>query len=162
MKRRLSLLSVLLAVFLLCGCISSSGSTFTRDGLSMTLPSYFQDKSADSYANNLNFLYSYGSMGFLGIREKRSDFPAGYENMGLEAYAKFVILGNGLTCQLMERDGFYTFSYTAQSAEGELTYVAIVLEDQDAYWTVQGYCLSQYYEENQALLWKYLITAKVN
>ena len=110
----------------------------------------------------MDFLYTYGGTGFLGIREKRLDFPAGYENMDLEAYGKFVILGNGLSCDLQKKDGFYTFSYEKDAPEGKLTYVAIVLESKDAFWTVQGYCLSSFYGENAAFLWETLKSAKLH
>lgn len=161
MKRALSLFLALLLLGALAGCSGPKEVAFSRNGLTLTLPSYFADKAGEDYAQDVDFLCAYGTMGFLGIREERSAFPEGYQNMGLVPYGKFVILGNGLTCQLEEKEGFYTFSYTKETEEGNFTYVAIVLECADAYWTVQGYCLSQFFEENQALLWRYLKTAQV-
>ena len=161
MKRLFSLFLLLtFCGVLFCGCLDNYRA-FERNGLSLRLPGYFEDKSGESYAREQDFLYSYGGMGFLGIREKRSDFPAGYENMGLEAYGNFVIYGNQLPCELTKRDGFYTFTYEKDAPEGRLTYVAIVLEDKDAFWTVQAYCLSEFYPENASLIWKCLTSAKV-
>lgn len=163
MKRRLSLLFLLaLTAILFCACFGGNKVTFQKDGLSLSLPAGFTDKSGEAFAKNLNFLYTYGGTGFLGIREKRSDFPAGYENMGLEAYGKFVILGNKLDCELQKKDGLYTFTYEVAAPEGSLTYVAIVLEDGDAYWTVQGYCLSSDYTANETLIWNSLKSAKIS
>ncbi|MBQ3000497.1 MAG: hypothetical protein IJD63_01975 [Oscillospiraceae bacterium] len=161
MKRTLSL--ILLFIFyvnLFCGC-TDGYQTVEAKGLTLRIPGYFEDKSSESYAAEQDFLYSYGGMGFLGIREKRSDFPAGYENMGLEAYGNFVIYGNQLSCELTKRDGFYTFTYEKDAPEGTLTYVAIVLENKEAFFTVQAYCLSEFYNENASLIWKCLTSAKV-
>ena len=161
MKRTFSLILLLsLCIGLLCGCVDGY-QTVGSNGLTLRLPGYFEDKSSESYAAEQDFLYSYGGMGFLGIREKRSDFPAGYENMGLKAYGNFVIYGNELPCELTMRDGFYTFTYEKDAPEEKLTYVAIVLENKDAFWTVQAYCLSEFYPENASLIWKCLTSAKV-
>ncbi len=162
MKRLLRFLPLVLAVFLLCGCSPKKTTTFTKNGISLTLPTYFEDKSGESYGKDVDFLYTYGGMGFLGIREARSEFPAGYGEMDLEAYGKYVIFGNNLTCELTKKDGFYTFTYEVSAAEGALTYVAVVLEGKDAFYTVQGYCLSRFYKENASLLWKYLTSVKIS
>ena len=152
-------------VFLLCFCClygcGDDTEVYERNGLSLSLPAYFEDKSGESYASDYDFLYTYGGTGFLGIQEKRSDFPAGYENMDLEAYGKFVIFGNNLSCSLEKKDGFYTFSYEKDAPEGKLTYVAIVLESGNAFWTVQAYCVSSFYEENASFLWESLKSAKL-
>lgn len=162
MKRLLRFLPLVTAVLLICGCFSNT-QTFTRNGISMKLPTYFEDKSEESYAENVDFLYTYGGMGFLGIVEKRSEFPGNYGEMDLEAYGKYVIFGNELSCELKKKDGFYTFTYEVPAApEGSLTYVAVVLEGKDAFYTVQGYCLSSFYEENASVLWKYLTSVKIS
>lgn len=162
MKRLFCLAIVIFLCFgSLCGC-NDDTKVYERNGLSLELPAYFEDKSSESYASDYAFLYTYGGTGFLGICENRWDFPSGYENMGLDAYAKFVILGNNLSCELEKKDGFYTFSYEKDAPEGKLTYVAIVLESEDAFWTVQAYCLSSFYPENTAFLWESLKTAKLH
>lgn len=161
MKRLFSLFLLLtLCAGLLCGC-TDGYQTIEKNGLTLRLPGYFEDKSSEDYASGQDFLYSYGGMGFLGIRENRSDFPEGYGNMDLEAYGNFVIYGNELPCQLTKREGFYTFTYEKDAPEGKLTYVAIVLENKDAFWTVQAYCLSEFYPENASLIWKCLTSAKL-
>ena len=144
----------------LCGC-GDDGQKIEKNGLTMHLPNYFTDRSSESYAKDYDFLYTYGGTGFLGIRENRSDFPAGYENMDLEAYGKFVIFGNQLTCELTQKDGFYTFTYEKDAPEGTLTYIAIILSDENAFWTVQAYCLSSFFAENQSFMWKTLTSAKI-
>ncbi len=160
MKRLFAIgLLLILSAGLLCGCVETN-QTIKVDGLQMKLPTYFENKSSESYAAGYDFLYTYGGTGFLGIREKRSDFPFGYENMDLEAYGKFVIFGNQLPCELTKKDGLYTFTYKKAAPEGDLTYIAIVLEDADAFWTVQAYCLSNFYEENADFMWKALQSAK--
>ena len=160
--KRLFAIALLLVVFtgLFCGCQEDT-QLVKKNGLQMKLPVYFEDKSSESYAKDYDFLYTYGGTGFLGIREKRSDFPEGYENMDLEAYGKFVIFGNQLPCELTKKDGFYTFTYKKVAPEGDLTYIAIILEDEDAFWTIQAYCLSSFYEENASFLWKTLTGAKI-
>ena len=162
MKRLFCLvIATLLCFFSLQGCQEDT-ALYTRSGLSLELPAYFEDKSTESYAADYSFLYAYGGIGFLGICENRWDFPEDYQNMGLDAYAKFVIFGNNLSCELEKKDGFYTFSYEKDAPEGKLTYVAIVLENEDAYWTVQAYCLSSFYTQNAAFLWESLKTAKLH
>ncbi len=159
--KRLFAMALLLAlcVGLTAGC-ADTYQHIRCSGLEMKLPAYFENKSSQSYASGYDFLYAYGGTGFLGIREKRADFPAGYENMDLEAYGKFVIFGNQLSCELTQKDGFYTFTYESSAPEGDLTYIAIVLADEDAFWTVQAYCLSSFYEENADFMWKTLKSAK--
>ncbi len=160
MKRLFAI--ALLLIFcsgLFCGC-KEDVQTIRANGLQLELPTYFANNSNESYAKDYDFLYTYGGTGFLGIAEKRSDFPAGYENMDLEAYGKFVIYGNGLSCELTQKDGFYTFTYEKDAPEGNLTYVAIVLESESAFWTVQAYCLTSFYEENASFMWKTLTSAK--
>ena len=162
MKRLFCLAIVIFLCFgSLCGC-NDDTKVYERSGLSLELPAYFEDKSSESYAGDYTFLYTYGGTGFLGIRENRSDFPSGYENMGLDAYGKFVILGNNLSCELEKKDGFYTFSYEKDTPEGKLTYVAILLENEDAFWTVQAYCLSSFYEKNTSFMWDSLTSAKLH
>ena len=160
--KRLFAIALLLIVCagLLSGCLETE-QTIRVDDLQMKLPTYFEDKSSESYAAGYDFLYTYGGTGFLGIREKRSDFPAGYEKMDLEAYGKFVIFGNQLPCELTQKDGFYTFTYKKAAPEGDLTYIAIVLEGKDAFWTVQAYCLSSFYADNADFMWETLTSAKV-
>ena len=161
MKRFLRVaVPILLFISIFCGC-SDDTRTFQKGDLSIKLPSYFEDRSNESYAKSYDFLYTYGGTGFLGICEKRSDFPSGYEKMDLEAYGKFVIYGNNLSCELTKRDGVYTFTYEKDAPEGKLTYIAIVLETEDAFWTVQAYCLSKFYLENASLMWECLKSAKV-
>ncbi len=161
MKRLLAITFLLLyCACLFCGC-TEDVQLVEKNGLQMKIPNYFADKSSESYAKDYEFLYTYGGIGFLGIREKRSDFPTGYENMDLEAYGKFVIFGNQLSCELTKKDGFYTFTYEKNAPEGDLTYIAIVLEDENAFWTVQAYCLTSFYEENASFLWKTLTGAKI-
>ena len=119
MKRTFSLILLLLFyVNLLCGC-GDGYQTVENSGLTLRLPGYFEDKSNEDYAAGQDFLYSYGGMGFLGIRENRSDFPEGYGSMDLKAYGNFVIYGNGLPCELTLRDGFYTFTYKKTAPEGD-------------------------------------------
>ena len=161
MKRFFAIaLLLLLGVGLFCGCQYDS-RRIEKNGFTMELPDYFADRSSESYAADYDFLYTYGGTGFLGICENRSEFPAGYENMDLESYGKFVIYGNQLSCELTKKDGFYTFTYEKDAPEGKLTYIAIVLEDERAFWTVQAYCLSSFYEENTAFMWKTLTSAKI-
>jgi hypothetical protein len=160
MKRLLSVaLLLVFCIGLFSGC-AKDGQTILVDGFQMEIPAYFENKSNESYAKDYNFLYTYGGIGFLGIQEKRSDFPAGYENMDLEAYGKFVIYGNQLSCELIKKDGFYTFTYEKDAPEGNLTYIAIVLESESAFWTVQAYCLTDFYAENADFLWTTLKSAK--
>ena len=162
MKRLFCLTMVFALCFCcVCGC-GNNTKAFEKNGLSLKLPVYFEDKSSESYASSYEFLYTYGGIGFLGIREKSSDFPEGYENMDLESYGKFVIYGNDLSCELQKKDGFYTFSYEKDAPEGKLTYVAIVLKSKDAFWTVQAYCVSSFYAENASFLWKCLKSAKLH
>jgi hypothetical protein len=162
MKRLLSVTLLLVFCIGLFGGCAEDGQTILVDDFQMEIPAYFENKSNESYAKDYNFLYTYGGIGFLGIQEKRSDFPAGYENMDLEAYGKFVIFGNNLSCELQKKDGFYTFSYEKDAPEGKLRYVAIVLESDDAFWTVQAYCISNFYEENASFMWDCLTSAKLH
>ena len=153
MKRLFAL--VLVAFLLLTGC-SPSTKDFTSQGLTLTLPSAFEDLSGEQFGKDATFLYGYGDRFLLGIKEDKSEIYQHYPDISLLLFGTVVIQAHGLSCKLTQKDGFYCFQYTADG----ISYLAVVLESDDAFWTVQAYCPEDKFSELQNSLWTYLKTAR--
>ena len=152
MKRLFALM--LAVLLLLSGC--SSTRKFTTEGLTLTLPKAFQDLSREHYGENATFFYGYGDRFLLGVKEDKDEIYKHYPNISLLEFGTVVIQAHGLSCKLTQKDGFYCFRYTSNG----ITYLAIVLESDDAFWTVQAYCPEEKFTEVQDSLWTYLTTAR--
>ena len=154
MKRLLVLM--LATVLLLTGCAVTR--SYTVQDLTLTLPKAFTDLSQETYSENAAFLYGAGDCFLLGVREDKQTLLSHYPDLTLQDFGTLVIAAHQLDCKLTIKDGFYCFTYTT----GGITYLSVVLEGSNSFWTVQGYCASDKFAENQNALWLYLTTAKVS
>jgi hypothetical protein len=151
MKRLLA--CVLIGLLLLTGCTS----THSRDGLTLSLPKDFEDLSGAAYAQGLTLLYGNESMALLGIREEKA--PLADRNLTLEDYALLVLELNGIDAPVEQADGYYCFTYQAQAEQVQCTYLSVVLEDSENFWTLQAYCPSADFAKNRDTMWQILTSA---
>ena len=148
MKRfALAFVSILVAMCLLGGCADNypEGQTVTYGDLQITLPGDFIDLSAESYAEDAEFLYGRNTLILKAMAEKKDTL----QKMTLDAYTSLVIKGNQLTCvPEVFRDG-YLFSYETMVGNENYTYTTAVFEGQTNFWLLQFYCPSVNLSENQ-------------
>lgn len=161
MNRTSKLLALVLALLLLVGC-TLPDKTVSCEDLTISLPGHFVDLSDQDVAQSMTFLYGFGTVAVMGLREARSELEANYPNITLEQYAKSIIAVSRLDCVLTQRDGLYTFTYTAAADSLSFTYLSAVYEGTDAFWVVQAYCLTEEFPKNEASLWQYLLSVKVS
>ena len=155
MKRLFAL--ALAALLLLTGCNSPSATKdFASAGLTLTLPNVFADISGEQYGTGATFLYGYGDRFILGVKEDKATICQHYPDISLLEFGTVVIQAHKLSCKLTQKDGFYCFRYTADG----ISYLAVVLESSDAFWTVQAYCPEEKFPELEDSFWSYLKTAR--
>ena len=138
---------LLLVVCLLTGCNGyyPEGKTLTFEDLQLTLPGDFIDLSAESYAQNANFMYGRKTLVFQGLSEKKSDL----QTMTLSQYTNYVITGNGLSCTPESVGDGYLFTYDAPIGDKVYTYTTATIEGQTNFWILQFYCPKENLSENQ-------------
>ncbi len=151
MKRLLA--CVLIGLLLLTGCTNAH----SRAGLTLSLPKDFEDLSGAAYAQGLTLLYGNETMAVLGIREGKA--PLADRNLTLEDYARLVLEVNGIDAPVEQSGGYYCFTYEAQTEQVQCTYLSVVLEDSENFWTLQAYCPSADFAENRESMWKILTSA---
>ena len=152
--------AVILALLMITACFSGCELTkekaFTKDGLTITLPGHFQDLSGQDYAQGMSFLYGFGNVAVMGIREQKAGLEAYMSELTLENYGKLMISTNGLSCQLTQKDDLLTFVYEVENSGTSYTYLSAVFESDSDFWTVQSYCTTATYAKNYDAMWSYL------
>lgn len=140
------LLSLCLA--LLCGC-SAEPETFSKDGVSITLTSQFDELEQEGC------VAVYGSRNE-AVMLQREDF-ASLASIGIteasttKEYAEAVIRVNELTdVTVEERDGIICFTYTAKSGNTTYSYLATAHKGADAFWLIQFSSTEKKFAEKEA------------
>ena len=146
MKKLLAIvlcLAVSLSVF--CGCEKVldkvvEPKTVTVDDLTMTLPGYFLDYSAQDWAKDFPFVYGYNSSAVLGVKEDIATLETSLPNLTAMEYAKLFLQYNNVTSEITEQEGVITFSYTATVDNTVIAYKCGVFKGQQNFWVIQCYC----------------------
>ena len=139
--------SVLVSLCLLGGCADNypEGKTITYEDLQMTLPGDFIDLSAESYAEDAQFLYGRNTLILKAMAEKKGTL----QEMSLDVYTSWVIKGNELSCTPEIFHDGYLFSYETPVGNENYTYTTAVFEGKTNFWLLQFYCPSVNLKENQ-------------
>ena len=157
MRRALAfLLSLLLLTGICCGC---STQHWRYEELSFTLPGEFQNRSAESYAAEFDFLFDNGTVAIAGIRETRQALAA-FGALDAEAYTRLVITHNALTCQPVQRNGLWCFSYDAVSQGTPMTYICAIYEAEQSFWQIQAYCAAADFPTNSDAMWDWVLSMR--
>lgn len=160
MKKVVSIVVVFVMLLgLLCGCASEQ--QFTKEGLTITLNSTFKDESTSSYAEGKAFFYTSRSCAVMGIRDDRAQLETLLGELTLEEYGNLIIELNDLDGTMSQRDGLWTFTYTASVDNADYTYLSAVYEAADSFWTVQVYCGTDNYGKLADTMFGYLKTVTV-
>ena len=145
------LLSLCLA--LLCGC-SAEPETFSKDGVSITLTSQFEELEQEGC------VAVYGSHSE-AVMIQKEEFAALAEigihkDSTTEDYANAVIRANDLSeSTVEERDGIVCFTYTAKSGLKTYTYLATAHKSEDAFWLIQFSTSDKKFEEKESTFLSY-------
>lgn len=160
MKKVVSIVVVFVMMLgLLCGCVADK--QFTKDGLTITLPVTFKDDSDSSYAEGKSFFYVSNNCAVIGIKDDRAELESLLGELTLEEYGSLIIDLNELGGTLSQRDGLWTFTYTADVDNVDYTYMSAVYETADSFWTVQIYCETDNYGKLADTMFGYLKTVTV-
>lgn len=134
----------MLALLLCCLCVGLSAcgakaKTFSKEGLTITLTTEFQEKEIVSQT-----LYLQSSdVIFVALKETNDSLTeAGYnvEEMNASAYAKVVIANNNMEATVEEDENLITFSYSKNVSDKDICYVAYTFKGTDAFWLCQFAC----------------------
>ena len=150
MARRTVALTLLLLLLLFAGC---SAQQQTHKDLSFTLPAGFEDRSAEAYAADFDFLYENGPVALSGIRETRQALEAYFGKVDAQRYARLVIALNQIESEPVQRNGIWCFSYEAVSGGVPMTYLCAIYEAEESLWQVQTYCATADLAAQQDAMW---------
>ena len=149
-------------LFFLCLSLAGCGGKAQRvekEDISLTLPKNFEDVSLAAYAQDLDFLFNGPGVAVSGIREEKSDFVIS-TIAGLQSYSFSLAAASGMTEPPDAWEMGYTFSYKAIIGGEEYTYLIASLQTEDAFWALQGYCLSGDFGKYEPILWEIFTSAK--
>ena len=151
MRRALSLVfSLLLLAGSLTGC---SAQHWRYEELSFTLPADFQNRSAEGYAADFDFLFENGTFAVAGIRETKQAL-ADFGSLDGAAYTQLLLEHNNLACQPEKQGAAWCFSYEAVSHGKPITYCCAVYEAPNSFWQIQAYCATEDLPSQQATMWE--------
>lgn len=134
----------MLALLLCCLCVGLSAcgakaKTFSKEGLTITLTTEFQEKEIVSQT-----LYLQSSdVIFVALKETNDSLTeSGYnvEEMNTSAYAKIVIENNNVEAIVEEDENLTTFSFCKNVSGKNICYVAYTFKGTDAFWLCQFAC----------------------
>ncbi len=144
MKKILAVTLAILSILIgLTGC-GMEEKTYSKSGMSITLPGYFYEKELMTYTYYLESIDSI----VLVIKEtfdyleNNSEFNS---NSSLTEYANAVITNNKLDSEVERRqDGKYEFFNFEKTVDGkDFFYLATVYKSQDSFWLIQFACLTK-------------------
>lgn len=136
---------LLTAAFLLAGCTDPVGKTVSCGDIQLTVPGDFTDLSTESYAQDADLFYGWGTLIFIGLKESKASLQA----MTLEEYTGYVVSGNELSCTPTAYGDGYRFTYETPIENIPYTYTVATYEGAENFWILQFYCPSEKLEENQ-------------
>ena len=159
MKRYLSILLIVITVFMLTACGSTSiknGKTFTESDFEITLTNDFVKKEL----SGIKYYYEDNTNGILAIINVESKQL--FENAGVNfpddaySYAEFVVKANSLSDSKVVTKGNYAqFSYKKTNNGKEYYYYATAHKAGDAYYLVNIFCFASQESEYQDLFAKW-------
>jgi len=149
MKKMIRVLALLLALTLLAGCGASS-KTYTCNELSMEVPSYMRDVSGQSAFSDFTFALDSTKIAVFGLNETFADYPV-LEEYDTKGYADLVISSYGLDSTAVQRGNYHYVIYTAETEQGEYTYVAGIFRNDKGFWMIQVCAPTKNYDQETFL-----------
>ena len=157
MKKYLSLLLVIVALFMLTGCgTDKDAKLFTESDFEVTLNTGFVKKSI----RGIKYYYENNDMQ-IGVTVNNESKQL-FENAGVEfpddvvGYAEFVVKANNLTDSKVVSKGKYAqFDYKKTVNGKEYYYYGTTHRSGDTYWMINFYCRSEKASEYQDIFAKW-------
>ena len=131
-----------LLILCLLGCSAAKDTQITCKELTLTLPEIYLDLSAESYAEEADFLYGRGRLIVMGLGEAKSEL----KTATLDGYTALVLKAHALTCSPERTGNGYRFSYDAPVGDPVYSYVTATYESSAHFWVIQCYCPAEYLE----------------
>ena len=119
-----------------------------KNTLSLTLSEDFVDYSDNIAAENYDFLYTNGNIAIGMICNTKP------EHFTLEDYA--MREAEYFQTEMTEKDGFWTIAFEDFDSNDPQMMINVYYENDNSFWTVQGFCLSENYEQYQTQIWQYI------
>lgn len=111
----------------------NSASTFSADGMKITLSDEFEETKVGSYTA----AYDSEDVAVFALKES-FNLVKGSENYSLRQYAQSVIDVNNLgSAEITESGGLTHFEYENKTSGGSFKYITYVYKTDDAFWLIQ-------------------------
>lgn len=139
MKKCLRIAALLLAMCLLAGCTSGDlDKSFTCRELTMTVPVIMKDVSDQDEFASFTFALDSSLVAIFGLNETFEEYPV-LKDYDTQDYAQLIISGNSLDALVTERlnQDYHYFVYSADTEDGEYTYVVGIFENDNGFWMIQ-------------------------
>ena len=139
MKKMIRIIAILMVVCLLAGCGGgNSVKSFTCGNLTMNVPTIMRDVSGQADFAAFTFALDSSRLAIFGLNETFEEYPVleDYDTLG---YAELIISGNSLNAVATERaeKDYHYVVYTAETEDGEFTYVAGIFRNDTGFWMIQ-------------------------
>ena len=160
MKKMIRIVSLLLALVLLTACGGASTKSYTCRELTMEVPSSMRDVSGQSDFSTFTFALDSKKLAIFGLNETFAEYPV-LEEYTTKDYADLVIelySVNGTAAQRAGKNYHYII-YTAQTSQGEFTYMAGIFKNSTGFWMIQIAAPTADY--NQEAFFSYMDTVNI-
>lgn len=167
MKKLKVLVALLLVASLLSGCsllnavLSQQEKEYTYENISVMLPANCLNYSGTALAGDMTFMFANDSISFFGVKESKTDISEMFGQMNLQGYAQLIAQLYELDAEPVQKDGFWTVTYTNSVDADTYTYISVFYETANSFWNIQASCKEADYEKYAADLWKYATTIKI-
>ena len=160
MKKMIRIVSLLLALVLLTACGGASTKPYTCRELTMEVPSYMRDVSGQSDFSSFTFALDSTKLAIFGLNETFAEYPT-LEEYSTKDYADLIVEIYGVNGTAAQRAGknYHYIIYTAETPDGEFTYMAGIFKNATGFWMIQVCSPTKNY--NQEAFFSYLDTVNV-
>ena len=160
MKRFFKFTSLLLVIFLICGCSLFEEKTkeYSLKGLHVTMGEGMKEEKNDSFTSYLEGKHYI----FTSLKETFESLKVVNltEESKVSDYAKLVIENNKLDKKLIEKDGLTYFKYDSTIEGTKYFYMAFTFKSKDAFWLINFACLDSEKDSYESKFIKWAKTIK--
>lgn len=125
------------ACFALVGCFGGKPKTFTKEGMSITLTTKFNEQNIVTQT-----AYYVSTDSVVTALKEEFSLVSGFENYSLSKYTDMVISNNLLNSAVNSREGkdYLWFTYEKAVSGKDFYYLATTFKASDAFWLIQFGC----------------------
>lgn len=140
---------------------TDAAETYTCRELTMFVPEGMSDVSGQSNLSNFTFALDSAKLAIFGLNETFAEYPE-LEEYSTKDYADLIVevyQVNGNTAQRTGKNYHYII-YTAETTQGEFTYMAGIFKNSTGFWMVQICSATEDY--NEQLFFAYMDSVNIN